>query len=110
MDEQDFWVRLEYRVTAEFRKIADERLRRHWCDGMIAEDYDFGGPRPSVSGRAWCGDSGQEQWRFVLVLPVGIGSSEQVDWAALLPGDEVTGWLSVDPRARSLTVDTSPQH
>ncbi|MEV6595575.1 hypothetical protein AB0M36_01775 [Actinoplanes sp. NPDC051346] len=87
MDEQDFWVRLEYRITAEFQGFADERLRRNWCDGLMAEECNFGGMKPSISGRAWCGTTGQDRWRFILVLPPGTDSYEQVDWSALLPSD-----------------------
>lgn len=107
MNEQDFWARLAFRITAEFRGYADAQLRRNWCDGLIAEEYDLGGPKPSVSGRAWCGAGGQERWRFTLVLAPGVEAPEQIDWLALLPGDQSTGWLSPDPEARTLTIDPS---
>jgi hypothetical protein len=107
VDEQDFWARLEFRITAEFVGFADERLRRNWCDGLIPEEYDFGGLRPSVSGQAWCGASGQERWRFTLVLAPGDDSHDQIDWSALLPSDRSTGWLTPDPDAKNMTIDPS---
>ncbi|WP_436536099.1 hypothetical protein [Actinoplanes sp. HUAS TT8] len=101
MDERDFWARLEHRITAEFRGFADEELRRTWCDGLIAEEYAAG----EVRGLAWCGPGGQDRWRFTLLLPPGMDSPEQIDWSALLPDDRVTGWLSPDPKAGTMTID-----
>ncbi|GIJ34539.1 hypothetical protein [Micromonospora sediminimaris] len=37
MDEQDFWVRLEFRICAEFRGFEDRHLRWYWCDGLVAD-------------------------------------------------------------------------
>lgn len=105
MDEDDFWVRLEYRICAEFRGFDDRELRNNWCDGLDAEEYDLRPPRPVVRGRAWCGPSGQELWRFTLLLGPGALSRERIDWSALLPGDQLTGWLSPDPRQRSMVID-----
>jgi hypothetical protein len=105
VDEQDFWVRLEFRICAEFAGFADVRLRRFWCDGLVAEEYDFAGPEPCIRGRAWCGGTGQEPWRFTLVITPGVGTREEIDWSALLPSDGSTGWLSPHPEARSMTID-----
>lgn len=104
MDEHDFWVRLEFRICAEFRGFDDEQLRAIWCDGLVAEDYDFSAPQPCIRGRAWCGPSGQEPWRFTLVVDPGTRSPGEIDWSALLPGAQSTGWLVPDPGARTMTI------
>ncbi|WP_127501969.1 hypothetical protein [Actinoplanes solisilvae] len=107
MEEQDFWVRLEYRISAEFTGFDDKQLRWFWCDGLIPEEYDLAGSAPSIRGRAWCGADGQDRWRFTLILAPGTGTRERIDWPALLPGDRLTGWLSPDPEARTMIIDPS---
>ncbi|GAA3198292.1 hypothetical protein ACFO1B_01880 [Dactylosporangium siamense] len=104
LGEDEFWARLERRICAEFQGFADERLRRNWCDGLVAEEFEPV-PRPCVRGRAWCGPDGQEPWAFTLLLAPGTRSRAAVDWAALLPGERLTGWLSPDPLRRTMTID-----
>ena len=94
MDEPEFWIDLEYRICAEFAGFADRQLRSCWCDGLIPEEYDLAGTEPRISGVAFCGPSGQERWRFTLVVGKEAASPRQVDWSALLPSDRLTGWLA----------------
>jgi hypothetical protein len=68
MDEDDFWVRLEFRICAEFQGFDDQQLRRNWCDGLVAEEYELLSPQPCIRGRAWCGSDGQEPWAFKLLV------------------------------------------
>ncbi|GIF45632.1 hypothetical protein DFJ67_0734 [Asanoa ferruginea] len=105
MDEAEFWLRLELRVSAEFRGFEDRHLRRHWCDGLIAEEYELTGAPPCVRGAAWCGASGQERWRFVLFVDPAARSRAEIDWSALLPDNRATGWLSVDPANKTFVMD-----
>jgi hypothetical protein len=51
---------------------------------------------PQIRGVAWCGPNGQEPWRFTLAAGPEAVCGGQVDWAALMPGDELTGWLIPD--------------
>ncbi|MBL7259563.1 hypothetical protein [Paractinoplanes lichenicola] len=88
MEEREFWGRLEYLVSAELPGFL-------WCDGLVAEEYDA----DEIRGRAWCGASGQEAWRFTL------RRNGRDDWAALLPGEEASDWLAVDPVGRTLVID-----
>lgn len=105
MDEQDYWLRLEHRVCAEFTGFSDRTLRAIWCDGLEPSHDDLSISPLCIHGRAWSGPSGQEHWRFTLVLAPGIQSREVIDWAALLPADNVTGWLTPDPSARTLLIE-----
>jgi hypothetical protein len=98
VDEEDFWVRLEYRICRELRGFGDPELRENWCDGLAAEEYTLHSPQPCISGRAWCGPNGQEPWRFTLLVGPDTRSREEIDWSVLLPGDRLTGWLSPNPR------------
>lgn len=105
MEEQEFWFRLEFRICAEFRGFADNQLRYHWCDGLVAEEYDFCAAQPEVRGLAWCGGTGQERWQFMLILAPETRSREAIDWSALLPADELTGWLLPDTQAKSMRIE-----
>ena len=96
MEEPEFWQRLEYRIGAEFAGFADRRLRYYWCDGLVPEEYDLTGAEQHISGVAWCGQSGQERWRFTLMAGQGAASRDRIDWPALLPGERLTGWLTPD--------------
>ncbi|MFB9852694.1 hypothetical protein ACFFMR_20160 [Micromonospora andamanensis] len=102
MDEQDFWVRLEFRVCAEFQGFEDRHLRWYWCDGLVPEEYELLAAEPCIRGRAWCGPSGQEPWRFVLHIGRGARTRAEIPWAALLPSEGATGWLSPDPGSKTL--------
>jgi hypothetical protein len=107
VDEQEFWQRLEFRICSEFAGFADPRLRYHWCDGLVPEDYDLTSAEPHISGTAHCGQRGgrQERWRFTLVVGQRVASPRQIDWSTLLPSDCLTGWLTPDLQNKTLQVD-----
>lgn len=98
-------MRLEHRICAEFQGCGDPRLRKNWCDGLIAEEYELLSARPTIRGRAWCGPTGQEPWLFTLVLDSRTRSREEIDRSLLLPSDRLTGWLMPHPQQRSMTID-----
>ncbi|HEX8914832.1 MAG TPA: hypothetical protein VF796_20940 [Humisphaera sp.] len=102
MTEAEFWVQLEYRVSAELAGLSDPGLRRLWCDGFISETQAHDGR--SVTGRAWVGTGSrhQESWDFTLVVG---DAHEPEDWTVLLPPDDVTGWLSLDVAAKKMKID-----
>lgn len=101
MEEPEFWKRLEFRICAEFAGFADRRLRYYWCDGLLPEEYVLAGAERRITGVAFCGQSGQERWRFTLVLGRVAASRDQIDWSALLPSDRLTGWLTPDPQNKT---------
>jgi hypothetical protein len=107
VDEADFWSRLEYRISREFAGFEDRRLRAIWCDGLVADEYEPDGARPCIRGRAWCGPGGQERWTFTLLLGSAVDDRNTVDWSALLPADDVTGWLIPEPHEETMTIDPS---
>jgi hypothetical protein len=103
--ETNFWQALEYRVTAELARHEDQSLQRHWCDGLIPGEYDFSADPPCIRGRAYCGRSGQEHWQFTLYVAPGTSARDRVDWPALLPSAQMTGWLTVCPADHTLTLN-----
>ena len=103
--EAEFWSALEYRITSELWGFEDQVLRSLWCDGLVPEEYDLRADTPCIRGTAYCGQSGQDRWRFTLLLGLPGQRDRQIDWSALLPAEELTGWLSVHPRERALIVD-----
>lgn len=105
MEEDDYWVRLEFRICAELRSLDDQRLRTLWCDGLVAEQYDLLSPQPCIHGRAWCGPDGQEPWEFKLLVDPSTRSRTDIDWSALLPSNQLTGWLMPDPQRKIMTID-----
>jgi hypothetical protein len=109
IDAQEFWSRLEYRVGDEIAGLSGDEFRGVWCDGFIPDTFDITGGQPMVRGRVWLARSGyrgtQEEWRFTLLLPESVRGEEDVDWAAILPPDDVTGWLSLDTSRRVMKVN-----
>ena len=105
MEEKEFWARLEFRICAEFAGFADHELCHYRCDGLVPDDYHLAGVEPRISGVAWCGQSGQEQWRFTLMTGQPATSREQINWPGLLPGDLLTGWMAPDPQNKTLRID-----
>jgi hypothetical protein len=95
MNEQEFWSRLTYRVSSELAQFEDDRLRFLWCDGFKPEGVEIRDGVTVVIGYTWFGDTGQEQTPFTLLIGGPEASRDEVDWTALLPSEEETGWLGV---------------
>jgi len=110
MDEADYWGRLEYRISREFAAMQNWDLCHHWCDGLTPELYYLGHSEPRIAGRAWIcyGQQRQEEWPFTLFLPAPVGSRDEVDWAALLPPENVTRWLAFDAASKRIQSLTLP--
>ena len=105
LTESDFWASLEYRICAEVAGASDRQLRGYWCDGLVAGESFLQGRRPRITGCAWFGATGQEEWTFTLFLRRRHASRDAIDWAALLPPADVTGWLAIDVAKKHLTMD-----
>ena len=93
------------RVCREFAGLKDKELRALWCDGFIPETFFADEMRTRIVGRAWIGRDGQGQWQFELVVRRPIQAWEHVNWDELLPGDYMTGWMSLDFERKVLTMD-----
>jgi hypothetical protein len=105
MTENEFWGWLERRVCREFQGLQESSLRYLWCDGFLVDEYVLHLAVPSIHGRAWIVDRRQELWQFTLELPPGPIDRAGIDWRALLPTDDVTGWLTVDRTGKRLEVE-----
>ncbi len=106
LHEDEFWPRLEYRVSREFAGIPDNQLRCLWCDGFTPRQYHLDDPAPRVEGQAWiCKGSQQDEWEFTLFLPTGIGSRAEIPWASLLPPEDVTRWLALDRGRKRIQIE-----
>ncbi|HYE21458.1 MAG TPA: hypothetical protein VEA69_23625 [Tepidisphaeraceae bacterium] len=111
MTERDYFLRLEGRVSRELAGMRRRELQHLWCDGFIPEAFDVVGERCRVTGRVWLtfGDGRQECWNFVVYVGAA-RPREAVDWAVLVPAEDVTGWLSLDFETRFLKVDPLAAH
>ncbi len=108
MMESEYWIALEYRVCGEFAGMPERHLRCLWCDGFTAEHYVLDAPSPCIMGRAWiCTGRMQDIWHFTLFLKHPASSPAEIDWASLLPPDDVTRWLAVDRRGKRLQIEPS---
>jgi hypothetical protein len=87
--------------------MPDRHLRSLWCDGFIPEQYLLDDATPRITGRAWIGNGPRQQdkWEFALLLPHPVGSRDEVDWATLLPPENVTRWLSLDQRGKRIQIE-----
>src|SRR5262245_3109403 len=122
MNESEFWSRLEWRVGHELTGLHVPELRNWWCDGFGVEHFEP--DRGRFSGVVYmlqC-ESRQKQtleyewrnrrkrgkvkgddWRFLLLTGDKPLERELINWAALLPGYDMTGWLGVDVGRRKMT-------
>ena len=109
VDAKDFWISLEWRVGSEIDCLRCADFRGLWCDGFIPEQFQVLDARPAITGIVWIAKSGnrgwQQRWRFTLLLPQDVRSEEDLKWADLLPPEDVTGWLSLDPLRQTVMVD-----
>src|SRR5436189_6097823 len=107
LNEPDYWLRLEYRVCREFAGMPDNR-RYLWCDGFLPTEYLIEDPTPRIMGRAWiCNGPRQDEWEFTLFLPHPVGSQDAVDWASLLPAENLTKWLALDQAGKRIQIEPS---
>jgi hypothetical protein len=104
-EERKFWLGLEFRVCRELRKLPDYRYL--WCDGFLPESYELDGSPRAITGDVWIGTGPrrQEKWSFTLILPSFASSPSGMAWSALVPPEELTGWLAVDTQKRELNLD-----
>jgi hypothetical protein len=108
VNEADYWVALEFRISRELAGMPDNHLRFLWCDGFIPERYLPDDPSPRITGRAWiCNGPRQEEWPFTLFLNQPYGSPQEIEWQRLLPSENVTRWLAVDLPGKRIEVEPS---
>ncbi len=106
MDENDFWLSLEFRLCREFQGLCEGRYRNFWCDGFIPSDYMLDHPSPRITGRCWIGNGQwQNEWEFALLLPATFVSRATIDWPALLPPENVTRWMVFDEGRRYIEIE-----
>jgi len=105
--EREYFIALEYRVCRELAGMRDKQLRAVWCDGFLPEpQIEISRRHRRVTGKVWIGFGGshQELWDFHLLLGPIVKDRQQIDWAALLPANEVTGWLSMYFESKLMTL------
>jgi hypothetical protein len=108
MTESDFWPHLEFRLSRELAGMPDNHLRFLRCDGFIQEQYLLDDPSPRITGHVWIGNGkSQEQWSFSLFLNRPYGSRSEIEWQTLLPPENTTRWLAVDPQHKRLQIEPS---
>src|SRR4051794_10628563 len=76
--------------------LRDRRLQHYWCDGLIPLDFAVSGKKCRMSGTAYFGETGQDIWSFVVLLGDETTGWDRINWRALLPANDVTGWLAID--------------
>lgn len=106
MDEFDYWKHLELRLCREFDGIDGFRQLRLWCDGFIPERHALDADPPVIRGTAWiCQGEQQQKWRFTLLLGHPPADRLDINWAALLPPENVTRWIALDFENRYIEID-----
>jgi hypothetical protein len=103
--EARFWQSLEFRVCAEFSGFEDAELRHYWCDGLVPDKYDLQADEPCIGGTAFCGRTGQDRWRFILLVGDKVSSAAEINWSSLLPAADMTGWMSPHRTEQILVLD-----
>ena len=107
LTEREYFIALEYRVCRELAGTRDKQLRIVWCDGFLPEpEIQISRRHSRITGKVWIGFGGshQELWDFYLLLGAIVKDRQQIDWSALLPGKDVTGWLSMDFEKKLMTL------
>jgi hypothetical protein len=111
LTERDYFGHLEMRVSRELAGMRQRELQSLWCDGFIAEAFEVVGERCRMTGQVWMafGQERQELWKFIVYLGPA-RSREEIDWTAMLPGEDVTGWLSLDFQTKFMKVNPFVAH
>jgi hypothetical protein len=111
LTERDYFGHLEMRVSRELAGMRQRELQSLWCDGFIADAFEVVGERCRMTGQVWMafGRARQEPWNFVVYLGPA-RSRQEIDWAAMLPGEDVTGWLALDFDSKFMKVNPFVTH
>ncbi len=106
LTEREYFGHLEMRVSRELAGMRQRELRELWCDGFIPDDFNVVGNRCRITGSVWVafGQARQESWKFVLNLG-GTRSRDEINWATMLPAEDVTGWLALDFNTKFMKVN-----
>lgn len=106
MDQKEYESRLEYRICREFSGMSDGQLRALWCDGVVLGGFLLDDPKPRILGSAWiCNGGNQDEWRLEVLLPHRLNSRDEINWEELLPPDNVTKWLALDPQKKLIQIE-----
>jgi hypothetical protein len=104
--EAEYWKELEFRLCVEFAGLPERRFRYWWCDGLLAQQYRLDENPPRITGVAWLGDNAAgTRWEFALLLPERAAAIESIDWASLLPAENMTCWMSFDEERKYLEIE-----
>ena len=60
-----------------------------------------------MGGTIWIGKTGQTVMEFTMALPDNLPNYDELPWSDLLPPEDVTAWLSVDPKRKLVAIDLS---
>jgi hypothetical protein len=107
MTEDDFWSALEWRICRELSGMSDAVLKPMWCDGIRGNIVRPEAGPAYMSGTIWIGKDGQTAMQFTMALPDNIASKDDIVWSELMPPEDVTAWLSVDPKRKQVAIDLS---
>ena len=105
MDEAHFWPRLEFRVCAELRQSKDKVLRHLWCDGFDPAGLETDHSGTWIVGRAWIMGGDDNEFSFRLRVGDPGAHRPDADWSALVPPENTTAWLRLDPARKHIEVD-----
>ena len=105
MDESQFWLKLEFRVSGELRQMRDKHLRHLWCDGFDPVGVESDSHGAWIVGRAWIMGDDDSKYSFRLRIGEPGSSRPDRDWAALMPDEESTAWLSLDRSSQRIEID-----
>jgi hypothetical protein len=85
----------------------DKVLIGMWCDGIRGDIVRPEGGRAYLYGTIYLGKTGQTPMEFKMNLPDNIASKDDIVWSKLLPPEDMTAWLSVDPKRKLAMIDLS---
>jgi len=107
-DEDEYWLRLGRRISAQMRMSRDNNVRFLWVDGAVPDAV-----LPNLDEAlilVWMfvsensGKSFVEYKVTVYLDPAGLGSYQTGNWKELLPHPEATDWLTVRRDAKEMDV------
>ena len=98
MTEDEFWSGLEFHICRELRGMDDKILSGMCCDGIRGDIVRPEAGPAYMYGTIYIGKTGQTAMEFRMALPDNITSKDDIVWSKLMPPEDVTAWLSVDPK------------
>jgi hypothetical protein len=108
--DSDFLLKLEFHLSKSLKDFLDDNVKCFWCDGLLIEEKIDTAltieVEKRITAKAWIGSDGQDIYKMFITLGQNPFKSylDKKDLDYYLPENNVSNWLSIQPKDKTLEV------